>query len=233
MEFLLGIKGRDFVLMASDVLSIRSIMVLSSETSKFTNISPTLLMSCVGESGEADRLKERLVAESKLAMLRMGGHSWTPSETAHFSRTVISQSLRSRSPYGVSLLIGGIDEESGAGDLFWLDNLGSLQSLPFAVHGYGAYFCLGLLDAKYYPEMTSSEMIRLVGYIVHELQTRFIVQMPKLELRLIDARGTHIISVEDWKVSPSNLSWNLSSLVHIAPSTQPQPRAMMEVDESN
>ncbi|KAM0683981.1 Proteasome subunit beta type-2 [Mitosporidium daphniae] len=237
MEFLLGIRGRDFVLLASDLLSIRSIMVLSSEKSKFTPLSPTLLLSCVGESGEADRLKERLVAESNLAALRMGGRHWNPSEAAHISRTMISKSLRTRSPYGVNLLIAGINldangDKSNCGDLFWLDHLGSLQALPFAVHGYGAYFCLGLLDAQYSPDLTPSDAIRLVANIVHELQTRFIVQMPKLELRLVNASGTHLVCIEDWRVAPSSFTWNISGLLPRSDvQLQPPSVPLMEVDE--
>ena len=239
MEFLLGIRGRDFVLLASDLLSIRSIMVLSSEKSKFTSLAPTLLFSCVGEAGEADRIKEKLTAESNLAALRMGGRHWSPSEAAHISRTIISKSLRTRSPYGVNLLVAGVNQttnngkdNNSSGELFWIDHLGSLQPLPFAVHGYGAYFSMGLLDAQYSPDLSPSDAIELVANIVHELQTRFVIQMPKLELRLVNASGTNLVSIEDWRVTPSLFTWKVSNLLSIsgAPS-QPLTTSHMEVDE--
>lgn len=199
MEFLIGLVGKGYVLVASDVLSVRSIMVLSSETSKLTLLSPSHILACVGETGEADRLKERLIAESSLATLRMG-RPWTTHQTASFARSIVANSLRSRSPYGTQLLIAGVDrsEEAGAApNLYWMDNLAALHKLPFAVHGYGAYFTYGLLDSKYHPDMTIEESISLIKAVIHELQTRFIIQLPRLSIKIIDHSGVRDVSLDN------------------------------------
>lgn len=89
--------------------------------------------------------------------------------------------------------------------LYWMDHLAALQSLPFAVHGYGAYFTWGLLDARYRANMTLAEAIVLLGSVLHELQTRFIMQMPKLSVKVIDAEGIKDVEV-DWPKLISNAS---------------------------
>ena len=84
-------------------------------------------------------------------------HELRPAAAASWIRRAIADSIRSRSPYAVNVLVGGFDTsaaavaESGADvggtpKLYWIDNLGTLAEVPFAAHGYGAYFALSLLD---------------------------------------------------------------------------------------
>ena len=54
-----------------------------------------------------------------------------------------------QSAYFVNLLIGGYDAEE-QGSLYYMDYLASSVKVPFAVHGYGAMFVLGLLDRYYH-----------------------------------------------------------------------------------
>lgn len=52
----------------------------------------------------------------------------------------------------MNLLIAGFEKEKGP-VLYWMDYLAAMQPMPFALHGYGAFFCLGLLDKLYKPSM--------------------------------------------------------------------------------
>lgn len=229
MEFLLGVVGKDFVLVATDVLNIRSIMVLSQDTKKVHSLSSHKVLCATGESGEVDRLRERLQAEAALAHYRMG-RAWSTKETANFTRSLLAEHLRTRSPYQCEILIAGIDEspemiglagqpqnalvsttsvraiEKPVPSLFWMDHLGSLQPLSYAAHGYGGFFTWGLLDAYYKADMGVDEAICLVAKVIKELQTRFIVQLPRLCFTLIDSNGTHEV-IFDWA------EWNLNGQV--------------------
>lgn len=84
-------------------------------------------------------------------------HELRPSSAASWIRRAIADSLRSRSPYAVNLLVGGFDtsraaiqegkeELGGTPKLYWLDPYGTLADVPFAAQGYGSYFTLSLLD---------------------------------------------------------------------------------------
>ena len=246
MEFLIGLCGKDFVLVASDALSARSIMVLSSDTKKLTALGSHTLLACVGEPGETDRLKERLLAETSLAELRMG-RAWSTHETAYFSRNLMADALRSRSPFSVHLLLAGMDEDvedavhgkleqgsepqempppslayiprmtalrAGRPSLYWMDYLAALHRLPYAVHGYGAFFTWGLLDARYRPDLSLEEAMVLIADVLHELQTRFIIQMPKLVVKLIDNADIKNVEVDFATYrskSPGKLEWKTST----------------------
>jgi 20S proteasome alpha/beta subunit len=69
-----------------------------------------------------------------------------PSAAASWIRRSLAESFRSRSPYAVNLLLGGYDTATDEPHLYWIDYLGTLTEVPFAAHGYGAYFALSLLD---------------------------------------------------------------------------------------
>lgn len=88
-------------------------------------------------------------------------HELRPQSAASWIRRSLADSLRSRKPYSVNLLLGGYDisaaaikegeeELGGEPKLYWIDYLGTMIDVPFAAHGYGSYFVLGLLDRLVY-----------------------------------------------------------------------------------
>lgn len=60
----------------------------------------------------------------------------SPNAVASFVRGELARSLRSRSPYMVNLLLGGMDPISQKPSLYWVDYLASLAPVPYAAHGY-------------------------------------------------------------------------------------------------
>jgi hypothetical protein len=72
----------------------------------------------------------------------------SPAALANFTRGELASSLRSRKPYNVNLLLGGVDPITHKPSLYWLDYLASLAPVPYAAHGYAQYvfgLLLGLL----------------------------------------------------------------------------------------
>ena len=67
------------------------------------------------------------------------GNDLGPSAVANFVRGELARSLRSRKPYNVNLLLGGMDPITKEPHLYWLDYLASLAPLPYAAHGYAQY----------------------------------------------------------------------------------------------
>lgn len=60
----------------------------------------------------------------------------SPSGLAHYVRGELASSLRSRKPYNVNLLMGGVDPITGKPALYWMDYLASMAEVPYAAHGY-------------------------------------------------------------------------------------------------
>ena len=69
-----------------------------------------------------------------------------PSAAASWIRRSLADSIRSRKPYAVNLLVGGYDTATEEPHLYWIDYLGTSTEVPFGAHGYGSYFALSLLD---------------------------------------------------------------------------------------
>lgn len=63
----------------------------------------------------------------------------SPAAVGSFVRGELARSLRSRSPYTVNLLLGGVDPITHQPSLQWIDYLASLAQVPYAAHGYAQY----------------------------------------------------------------------------------------------
>lgn len=62
-----------------------------------------------------------------------------PSAVSAFVRGEVARALRSKRPYTVNLLLGGVDAISGEPSLYWIDYLAACVKLPYAAHGYAQY----------------------------------------------------------------------------------------------
>lgn len=100
-----------------------------------------------------------------------------PPSAASWVRTQLASSLRSRKPYSVNLLLGGYDPTSSTPSLYWIDYLGTLATVPYAAHGYGAYFSLSTMDRWHDPEGDLEAGLELLRKCIKELEVRFIVNL--------------------------------------------------------
>jgi 20S proteasome subunit beta 4 len=107
----------------------------------------------------------------------------------------LAESLRSRKPYQVNLLLGGFDVPSSTPALYWMDYLGTMAEVPFAAHGYGAMFTMGTMDRYHRPDMSLDEGLDLLRKCVDELKKRFIVDMGTWKVRVIDRQGITEVSL--------------------------------------
>lgn len=112
-----------------------------------------------------------------------------PKAAANYTRRELADSLRSKRPYSVNMLIGGFDTKLGKAELYWLDYLGAMTSLPYGAQGYGAYFCTSLMDRYHHADMDVEEAKELLRKCLQELKTRFIVNMPKFTVKLVNKDG--------------------------------------------
>jgi len=188
MEFLIGIKFNDFVIMAADQTDARSIVVMNDEEDKFVKLSNNLLLGVVGEAGDTAQFSEYIAKNVQLYKLR-NGYELSPSAAAHFTRRNLAESLRSRSPYNCNLLLAGHDSTTGQNHLFYMDYLATSTELPYCAHGYGSFFTLSTLDAYYRPDMSLEEGVALLQKCIAEVAKRFIVNLPKYQVRIVDKTG--------------------------------------------
>ncbi|KAJ8033138.1 Proteasome subunit beta type-2 [Holothuria leucospilota] len=189
MEFLIGIQGADFVLVAADMTAARSVFLLKHDQDKMFKLSDKLLMLCVGESGDTVQFAEYIQKNIQLYKIR-NGYELSPKAAANFTRKNLADFLRSRTPYMVNMLMAGHDDQDGP-SLFYMDYLAALQQVPYAAHGYGSFFTMSVIDRLYKRGLTREEAQGILQKCLDEVQRRFIINLPMFQVRIIDKDGVH------------------------------------------
>merc|ERR1712128_300022 len=179
MEFVIGIKGKDFVLIGADQSAMRSIIVYQQELDKIHKIGKKTAMAVCGEVGDTNFFTESISKNIALYEIR-NGYGMSPDEAAAYTRQYLAQSMRSRKSYQVNLLLAGYDDIEEEPRLHMLDYLGSDIECPYGSHGYGAMFTMSILDRHYNRSCppTREEAIKLYQACADELQRRFMVNLP-------------------------------------------------------
>ncbi|KAH0503237.1 Proteasome subunit beta type-2 [Microtus ochrogaster] len=190
MEYLIGIQGPDYVLVASDQVAASNIVQMKdADHDKMFKMSEKILLLCVGEAGDTVQFAEYIQKNVQLYKMR-NGYELSPTAAANFTRRNLADCLRSRTPYHVNLLLAGYDEHEGPA-LYYMDYLAALAKAPFAAHGYGAFLTLSILDRYYTPTISRERAVELLRKCLDELQKRFILNLPTFNVRVIDKNGIH------------------------------------------
>ncbi|KAG0239332.1 Proteasome subunit beta type-4 [Actinomortierella wolfii] len=194
METLFGITGKDFVIAAYDSKAVASITMMKIGEDKSRNLNDHSVMLFSGEPGDGVHFAEYIERNVKLNGIRHG-LEMSPKAVASFARRELADSLRSRKPYSVNLLIAGYDVKKETPALYWMDYLASSAEVPFAAHGYGSYYCLSLLDRYHRPDITEEEGIKLLKMCINELRTRMILNMPDFVAKIVNKEGIRVVQL--------------------------------------
>jgi 20S proteasome subunit beta 4 len=146
----------------------------------------------------------------------------SPSALAHFVRGELASSLRSRKPYHVNLLMGGVDPITGKPALYWLDYLAALAEVPYAAHGYAQYvytvlspffehlgangdvtaryYCLSILDKHHHPDIDLEQGMKLLNMCTDELKRRLPIDFKGMTVKVIKKDGVVEQPFDDDKV---------------------------------
>lgn len=177
--------------MATDSVAGRSVVAMKKDHDKMFQLSSNLLMSVSGEGGDTVQFAEYIAKNIQLYRMR-NGYDLSTKAAASFTRRNMADYLRSSTPYFVNLLIGGFDKSDGS-DLYYMDYLGSLVRVPFAVHGYGSFFSLSVMDRYYRQDMTREQALDLLQQCVNEINTRFIINLASFKVKIVDREGIHVL----------------------------------------
>ena len=78
--------------------------------------------------------------------------------------------------------------------LFWLDELGTLQDVPYAAHGIGSMFMHSILDDGYRSNLSRDEACILMRKCFAQLRQRYAVRAPHPPcFKCIDKDGVHLL----------------------------------------
>lgn len=194
METSFAITGKGYVIMAADTTASRSIVKMKIDEDKIKTLSSHLLMAYSGEPGDTIQFAEYVERNIRLYQIR-NLYPLRPSAAASWIRRALAESLRSRKPYAVNLLLGGYDIASHDPHLYWIDYLGTMTEIPFAAHGYGAYFALSLLDRYHNPEASVEEGLAVLKRCIEEVSKRLVVSPGKYKVKIVDKDGTREVEL--------------------------------------
>ncbi|KAJ4389089.1 Proteasome subunit beta type-4 [Gnomoniopsis smithogilvyi] len=197
-EVLLGITGKDFTLIAASKAAMRGATILKAADDKTRPLNKHTLMAYSGEAGDTVQFADYIQANAQLYSMR-NETDLSPSALANFVRGELATSLRSRKPYNVNLLLGGVDPITHKPSLYWLDYLASLASLPYAAHGYAQYYCLSILDKHHHPDITLAQGIKILNMCADELKRRMPIDFKGMKVTAVTKDGMRDIEFDDFK----------------------------------
>jgi len=191
-DVVLGLVGRDFVLIAADQAVSRSIVVYKDSEDKIISIDNNKLIGAAGPASDRVHFLEYIEKNVVLYGL-ISGHILSTHATAQFTRNELAEAIR-KGPYQVNLLIAGYDKpnsnnEGGGPSLYFLDYLGSLHRVKVGAHGYASYFALSIFDRYYHSDCSIDEGIQIIKQIIHELRQRFLLKIGAIQCKIVTEHG--------------------------------------------
>ncbi|KAL4736845.1 nucleophile aminohydrolase [Aspergillus similis] len=202
MEVLLGITGRDFVLLAASKAAMRGPTILKAEDDKTRQLNEHTLVAFSGEAGDTVQFAEYVQANVQLYTMR-NDTELSPNAVANFVRGELARSLRSRNPYTVNLLLGGVDPISQKPHLYWIDYLASLARVPYAAHGYAQYYCLSTLDKHHHPDITLEQGMKLLEMCTDELKRRLPIDYKGVLVKVVTKDGVREVDFDNNRIVKS------------------------------
>ncbi|KAM5539755.1 hypothetical protein V8D89_006568 [Ganoderma adspersum] len=194
MDISFALTGKGYVIVAADTTAARSIVKMKVDEDKIKVLSPHLLMAYSGEPGDTVQFAEYIERNIRLYQIR-NTYALRPPSAASWIRRALADSLRSRKPYAVNLLVGGYDTSTHNPHLYWIDYLGTMSEVPFAAHGYGAYFALSLLDRYHDPEASVEEGLAILRRCLDEVAKRLVVTPEKYKVKIVDKDGIREVEI--------------------------------------
>jgi len=194
MDSSFAITGKGYVITAADMTASRSIVKMQTNEDKIKVLGSHLLMAYSGEPGDTVQFAEYIERNIRLAQIR-NTYPLPPPSAASWIRRELADSLRSRSPYAVNLLVAGYNLSTHEPKLYWIDYLGTMAAVPFAAHGYGSYFALSLLDKYHDPEATVEEGLAALRRCIDEVAKRLVVAPGKFKVKIVDKDGVREVEL--------------------------------------
>ncbi|PGH15709.1 hypothetical protein AJ79_02303 [Helicocarpus griseus UAMH5409] len=167
---------------------MRGATILKASDDKTRELNKHTLMAFSGEAGDTVQFAEYIQANSQLYTMRNEAEL-SPSAVANFVRGELASSLRSRRPYTVNLLLGGVDPITEKPSLYWLDYLAALAQVPYAAHGYAQYYCLSILDKHHHPDITYEQGLKLLEMCTDELKRRLPIDFKGVLVKVVTKDG--------------------------------------------
>lgn len=199
-ETIIAFKCNDFVIMAAAGLNAFYYIKITDKEDKITQLDSHKLVAVAGENGPRTNFVEFIKCNMNLATLRQHGRQSSTPAAASFMRNALANAIR-RAPYACNSLLGGYDAPASEHDdtpsgshLYYLDYLGTMQSVPFAAHGYGTTFVTAILDHLWRPDLSEEEGLALMQKCCDEVKKRVVISNAHFFCKVVTKRGAEVVT---------------------------------------
>ncbi|KAH8057560.1 threonine-type endopeptidase [Aureococcus anophagefferens] len=174
METTIGLVGNGYAIVCADQNAARSIVCFKKDEDKIMKLDDFKLL---GQSGVgADNVAFTEYVQKNVALYKINnGLSLSTKATNNFIRGDLATALR-KGPYQTNLLLGGFD-----------------KGVNFGCHGYGSNFVLSILDREWTEGLDEAAGLDIINKCIAELQTRFLIHMPKFLIKIVDKDGIRVL----------------------------------------
>ena len=131
-------------MIAADSQNARSILVYQNNLDKISKIAPNAILGLSGPNSDLVSFSEYVTKNLTLYHLSNEGSPLSTHSIANFCRGELATALR-KGPFQVQTVLGGwdktkskpnqpvVEDDEGAGSLYFLDYMGSMQKVPYAL----------------------------------------------------------------------------------------------------
>ncbi|MFW9942745.1 MAG: proteasome subunit beta [Candidatus Thorarchaeota archaeon] len=181
-----GIIVKNGVVIGTDSQASGGYFVASKQAQKLYEINQFTATTIAGGVADCQYVTNQLRALSRLKEVEEGTVP-EPKYIASICRNIL---FSGRSFFLSMMIIGGYSEKEQAGKLYGIDLLGTLyEEDSFISFGSGSPFSLGVLEADWTPNMTTSAGIKLVETAITSSRERDAASGFALQICQIDKDG--------------------------------------------
>lgn len=94
MDFLMGLRGSDFVMLCSDTTAVQQIITIKQDEDKLIPIDSHKVMATAGEPGDRVQFSEYIIANVRLYAMRNDDTQLSTHAVANYTRSEMATALR-------------------------------------------------------------------------------------------------------------------------------------------
>ena len=178
-----GIKGKDFVVLAADKRATMGYFVASKKAKKIIPITDNVALTIAGAVGDAQFIARLLRAQINYYKAKSGQEP-NVKQMAHYLNVLLNSSRYY--PYFVQFLLGGIVEEP---ELYSIDLMGGITDEKFASTGSGSPLAYAIIESQYKDNITEKQAIELAKNAVLTAMKRDVGTGEGVDVLLITRQG--------------------------------------------
>lgn len=193
MDTVFGVSYDGGVILATDQVNARSILMYQQNLDKIAELSSHSAMGVSGPNCDLVNFSEYVSKNLKLYELSNDGVKLSTHAQAHFCRGELAKALR-KGPFQVNVILGGYDEKTPTGgSLYVMDYLGSCTKAKYGAQGYASNFCLSIMDRSWNEGLNQDQAVEIVEHCIKELEMRFLINQSNFIIKVINKEGVRTL----------------------------------------